>query len=58
MARFQLLPQPYNNVFPYSIYGTGREVERSNSQVDWDSDVTRKGHAVINVQPAYLTQRS
>lgn len=52
MARFQLLPQPYNNVFPYSIYGTGREVERSNSQVDWDSDVTRKGHAVINVQPA------
>ena len=52
MVRFQLLLQPYNNVFAYSIYGTGREVERSNSQVDWDSNVTGKGHAVMNVQAA------
>lgn len=49
MVSFQLLLQLYNNVFAYIIYGTGGEVERSNLQVDWDSDVTGKGYNMINV---------
>lgn len=41
-------------MFAYSIYETGREVERNHSQMDWDSDITGKGHAVTNVQSAEL----
>lgn len=58
MVRLQLLLQPYSNTFAYSIYETRQEVERSHSQVDWDSDITGKGHAVTNVQAAKLAQHS
>lgn len=58
MVRLQLLLLPYNNMLAYSIYETGQEVERSHSQVDWDSDITGKGHAVTNVRAAELAQHS
>ena len=53
MVSFQLLLQPCNNVFAYSIYGTGGEVERNNLQVDWGRDVTGNGYTTINVQAAH-----
>lgn len=52
MVIFQMLLQPFNNVFASSIYGMGGEVEKSNSRGDGVSDVRGRGCAMTNIQAA------